>query len=128
VCVLGAYSESRETRPLWLLFGSGLLVGAVGQLGVAYYDLATHIHTQTQALNTDFFFFAYAIPIMLAICSRSTGAGLKSFAWLDGAQALIAAMLAYLQLFSAFPPHARPEAISATNLMYLNDAENLILV
>src|SRR6202035_2043010 len=60
--------------------------------------------------------------------SRGTDAGLKSFAWLDGAQALIAAMLAYLQLFSVLPSHARPEAISATNLMYLNNAENLILV
>jgi signal transduction histidine kinase/CheY-like chemotaxis protein len=128
VCLLGAYSESPETRPLWLLFGCGLLVAAVGQLGVTYYDLATHIHTQTQAINTDFFFFAYAIPVMLAICSRSTDAGLKVFAWLDGAQALIAAMLAYLQLFSVLPSHAHPEAISATNLMYLNDAENLILV
>jgi signal transduction histidine kinase len=37
-------------------------------------------------------------------------------------------MLAYLQLFSVLPSHARPEAISATNLMYLNDAENLILI
>ena len=127
-CLLGAYSESPETRPLWLLFGCGLLVAAVGQLGLTYYDFGTQIHTQTQALNSDFFFFAYGIPVMLAICSRSTDAGLKIFAWLDGAQALIAAMLAYLQLFSVLPSHARPEAISATNLMYLNNAENLILV
>jgi signal transduction histidine kinase/CheY-like chemotaxis protein len=127
-CLLGAYSESTEARPLWLLFGCGLLVAAIGELGLTYYDFGTHIHTQTQALNSDFFFFAYAIPVMLAICSRSTDAGLKSFAWLDGAQALIAAMLAYLQLFSVLPSHARPEAISATNLMYLNNAENLVLV
>jgi signal transduction histidine kinase/CheY-like chemotaxis protein len=127
-CLLGAYSESPEARPLWLLFGCGLLVAAVGELGLTYNDFGTHIHTQTQALNSDFFFFAYAIPVMLAICSRSTDAGLKSFAWLDGAQALIAAMLAYLQLFSVLPSDARPEAISATNLMYLNNAENLILV
>ena len=91
-------------------------------------DFATQLHTQAQAINSDFFFFAYGIPVMLAICSRSTDAGLKIFAWLDGAQALIAAMLAYLQLFSVLPSHARPEAISATNLMYLNNAENLILV
>ncbi len=127
-CLLGAYSESPEARPLWLLFGCGLLVAAVGELGLTYNDFGTHIHTQTKALNSDFFFFAYAIPVMLAICSRSTDAGLKSFAWLDGAQALIAAMLAYLQLFSVLPSHARPEAISATNLMYLNNAENFILV
>jgi signal transduction histidine kinase/CheY-like chemotaxis protein len=127
-CLLGAYRESPETKPLWLLFGCGLLVAAVGELGLTYHDFGTRIHTQTQALNSDFFFFAYAIPVMLAICSRSTDAGLKSFAWLDGAQALIAAMLAYLQLFSVLPPYARREAISATNLTYLNNAENLILI
>ncbi len=127
-CVLGAYSESAEARPLWLLFGCGLLVAAVGELGLTYSDFGTHVHTQTRALNSDFFFFAYAIPIMLAICSRSMDAGLKSFAWLDGAQALIAAMLAYLQLFSVLPSHASREGISAINLMYLNNAENLVLV
>jgi signal transduction histidine kinase/CheY-like chemotaxis protein len=127
-CLLGAYSEAIEARPLWLLLGCGLLIAAVGELGLTYYDFGTHVHTQTQALNSDFFFFAYAIPVMLAICSRSADAGLKSFTWLDGAQALIAAMLAYLQLFSVLPSRGRPEAISSTNLMYLNNAENLILV
>ena len=128
VCLHGAYSESPEARPLWLLFGCGLLIAAVGELGLTYKDFGTDIHTQNQALNSDFFFFAYAIPVMLAICSRSTDAGLRSFAWLDGAQALIAAMLAYLQLFSILPSHDRPKAISTTNLTYLNNAENLILV
>jgi signal transduction histidine kinase/CheY-like chemotaxis protein len=128
VCLLGACTESPETRPLWLLLGSGFLLAAVGQIGSTNYDFGTHIHIQTQALNPDFFFFAYGIPIMLAICSRGTDAGLKIFAWLDGAQGLIAAMLAYLLLFSVLPSHTRPEAISATNLMYLNDAENWILV
>src|SRR5271156_4571551 len=127
-CLLGAYRESPEARPLWLLFGCGLLVAAAGELGLTYYDFGAHIHTQAQALNSDFFFFAYAIPVMLAICSRSTEASPKSFAWFDGAQALIAAMLAYLQLFSILPSHGRPEPISATNLMYLSNAENLILV
>jgi signal transduction histidine kinase/CheY-like chemotaxis protein len=127
-CLLGAYREPSEARPLWLLFGCGLLVAAIGELGLTYHDFGSHMHTQTQALNSDFFFFAYAIPIMLAICSRSTDAGLKSFAWLDGAQAIIAAMLTYLQLFSALPSLGHPEAISATNLMYLNNAQNLILV
>jgi hypothetical protein len=127
-CVVGAYSESPETKPLWLLFGCGLLLAVIGQLGLTYYYYARQMHSQTQALNSDFFFFAYGIPVMLAICSRSSDAGLKVFAWLDGAQALIAAMLAYLQLFSILPSYSRPEAISATNLMYLNNVENLVLV
>ena len=128
VCLLGASSESPETRPLWLLFGCGLLLVVVGQLGWTYYDFAIQIHTQTLANNSDFIFFAYGIPVMLAICSRGTDAGLRIFAWLDGAQALIAAMLAYLQLFSVLPSHTHPEAISATNLMYLNNAEDWVLV
>ena len=127
-CLLGAYSDSPETRPLWLLFACGLLLAVVGQVGLTYYDFATNIHTQTHAFHFDFFFFAYAIPVMLAICSRGTDAGLKIFAWLDGAQALIATMLAYLQLFSVLPSHAGPKGISAINLMYLNNTENLILV
>jgi signal transduction histidine kinase/CheY-like chemotaxis protein len=128
VCLLGASSESPETRPLWLLFGCGLLLVVVGQLGWTYYDFAIQIHTQTLANNSDFFFFAYGIPVMLAICSRGADAGLRIFAWLDGAQALIAAILAYLQLFSILPSHAHPEAISATNLMYLNNVEDWVLV
>jgi signal transduction histidine kinase/DNA-binding response OmpR family regulator len=127
-CLYGAYAEAPEVRPLWLLFGCGLLIAAVGQLGFTYYYLVRQIHAQTEALNSDFFFFAYGIPILLAICSRSTDAGLRTFVWLDGAQALIAAMLAYLQLFSVLPSHAHREAISAANLMYLNDVENWILV
>jgi hypothetical protein len=128
VCLLGGYSDSPETRPLWLLFACGLLLAVVGQVGLTYYDFATNIHKQTHAFPFDFFFFAYAIPVMLAICSRGTDAGLKVFAWLDGAQALIATMLAYLQLFSVLPSHAGPKGISAINLMYLNNTENLILV
>ncbi len=128
VCLLGAYSESPETRPLWLLLGLGFLLAVVGQLGSIYHNLATEMRIQTHALNSDFFFFVYGIPILLAICTRGSDAGLKIFAWLDGAQGLIAAVLAYLLLFSVSPAHTGPEAISATSLMYLNNAENWILV
>jgi hypothetical protein len=127
-CLLGVYRGSPETRPLWLLFGSGLLLAAIGEIGLAYYDFTTHKPTQSQALSSNFFFFAYGIPVLLAICSRSTDARLKSFAALDVAQALIAAVLAYLKLFSILPSHVRPEPVSAINLMYLNNAENWILV
>jgi signal transduction histidine kinase/CheY-like chemotaxis protein len=128
VCLLGAYNDTQETRPLWLLLACGLFFAVVGQVGLTYYDFATNIHTQTRAFHFDFFFFAFGIPIMLAICSRSTDAGLKVFAWLDAAQALIAAMLAYLQLFSVLPSHAGLKGISAIDLMYLNNTENLILI
>jgi signal transduction histidine kinase/CheY-like chemotaxis protein len=128
VCLLGSFSESQETKPLWLLFGCGLLLAAIGQSGFTYHYFATYEQTQTRAINFDFFFFAWGIPIMLAICARSTDTGVKLFAWLDGVEAIIAGLLAYLQLFSALPAHGHPEGISATNLTYLTDAENWILI
>ena len=127
-CLIGAFDEAPETRPSWLLFGCGLLLAAVGQLGFTYYYFTTHAFEQTHAIQFDFFFFAYGIPILLAICSRSSDADLKSFAWLDEAQALIAATLAYLLLFSALPSHAHSEPISAIHLAFLDDVENWILV
>jgi signal transduction histidine kinase/DNA-binding response OmpR family regulator len=128
LCLLGAHTEGKETRPLWLLLGAGFLLATIGQLGWTYSAFAAHLHIRIQAFNFDFFFFAYGIPILLAICSRDKDAGLKSFAWLDGAQAFIAFMLSYLLLFSVLPSYARPRPITAANLMYLTDAANWILV
>jgi hypothetical protein len=128
LCLLGAHSEGKETRTLWLLLGAGFFLATVGQFGWTYSQFAAHLHNHAQAFNFDFFFFAYGIPILLAISSRDNDAGLKTFIWLDGAQALIAAMLGYLLLFSVLPSSARPRPITATNLTYLTDAENWILV
>ena len=127
VCLLKAYSGSTRTRILWILLGSGFLLSTVGQIGATYYDLVSRTHTQTAALNSDYFFFAYGIPILLAICSGEN-AGLRIFVWLDGAQALLAAILAYLQIFSTLPSAVSATSISATNLMSLYNAENWILV
>ncbi len=109
VCLLSAYIGSSQTRKLWLLLGSGFLLSTVGQIGATYYDLVSRTHRQTAALNSDYFFFAYGIPILLAVCSGGKDAGLRIFVWLDGAQALVAALLAYLQIFSSTPiqPQAR---------------------
>jgi signal transduction histidine kinase/DNA-binding response OmpR family regulator len=128
LCLVAAHIEGKETRPLWLLLGAGFFLAMVGQLGWTYSAFAADLHIRTQAFNFDFFFFAYGIPVLLAICSRDKGAGLKTFAWLDGAQALIAAVLSYLLLFSVLPADARPRPISASSLMYLTDAANWILV
>jgi hypothetical protein len=128
LCLVGAHTECNEARPLWLLLGAGFLLATVGQLAWTYDAYAAHLRTHPQAFNGDFFFFVYGIPILLAICSRDKDAGLRTFIWLDGAQALIAAMLAYLLLFSVLPSHARPRPIPASTLNYFTDAENWILV
>jgi signal transduction histidine kinase/ActR/RegA family two-component response regulator len=123
-CFLSVYSGSIHTRKLWILLGSGFLLSTIGQIGATYYDFMSRTHRQTGALNSDYFFFAYGIPILLAICSVDKDADLRSFVWLDGTQAILAAILAYLQIFSA----GNTKTISATNLMFLYNAENWILV
>ncbi|MGB8537185.1 MAG: response regulator [Acidobacteriaceae bacterium] len=127
-CFLSAYRGSLEDRKLWMLLGSGLVLTTVGQLGATYHDSLSRTHIQVVAFNADYFFFAYGIPVLLAICSGDGDADLKALAWLDGAQALLAALLAYLQIFSALPSNNDIKATSATNLMYLYDVENWILV
>jgi signal transduction histidine kinase/CheY-like chemotaxis protein len=126
-CLLASSTGAAESRPLWLLLGSGFVLTAVGQAQSTYSNLVLQRHTQTQAHDADFFFSAYGIPILLAICSREKDAGLKLFAWLDGAQAVLAGMLAYLLLFAVLPSRPSPQPVSATGLMYFNNAENWIL-
>jgi hypothetical protein len=103
VCLLGACTKSPETKPLWLLLGSGFLLTAVGQIGSTNCYLARRTYTfrprpstpTSSSLRTQFLScWASAPPVRMPT---------EIIAWLDGAQALIAAMLAYLQLFSALP-------------------------
>jgi hypothetical protein len=69
LCLLGAHTEGKETKPLWLLLGAGFLLATVGQLGWTCSAFAAHLRIRIEAFNFDFFFFAYGIPILLAICS-----------------------------------------------------------
>ena len=127
LCVYASVSEGLETRALWLLFASGFLLAVIGQAEWTYTSFFEHVHTQTQAFNFDFFYYVWAIPLLLAICSREKDAGTASLVWLDAVQAAVAALLAYLVLFSAVPTYARPKPLSAEDLMWVNDAENLIV-
>ncbi|HEX4285169.1 MAG TPA: diguanylate cyclase [Terracidiphilus sp.] len=124
---LWAARRYRPARKLWLLLGSGFLISVVGQILATYYEVSTGNSTQSTAINFDFLFFAYGIPILLAVCSGSNEEGLKSLLWLDTAQATIAATLTYVQIFSALPAFGGRVPISATQLMYLYNVENWIL-
>ncbi len=128
VCLFGARMDGEESRPLWFLLGSGFLLAIMGQVGWTYSASTANIHIQTKAFHFDFFYLIYCIPILLAICSRDKDAGLKTFAWLDGAQAVVATLLAYLLLFTQLPSYAGVQPVSATSLMNLNDAADWILV
>lgn len=125
-CVCAAL-RFEGARKLWLLLGFGFLLSTLGQFFATYYEISTGKNTQTTAISPDFLFFAYGIPILLAVCSGSNEEGLRSLLWLDAAQATIAATLTYVQIFSALPAFGGRIPISATQLMYLYNFENFIL-
>ena len=127
-CLCAAFDEAAEDRKLWILLALAFLLSVVGQISSTYDDMTILTNTQTTALNADFLFFSYGIPILLAICSGGKNGGLRVFGWLDGAQGIVAAMLIYLQIFSALPSFGNPTPISARDLMYLYNGENLVLV
>lgn len=126
-CVVVALGGAAESRNLWVLLALAFILSMTGQISSTYDEVTIRNHTQTTALTSDFLFFLYGIPILLAICSGSHTGALRLLGWLDGAEAVLAAGLAYLQIFSALPPFGDRIPISAKELMYLYDGENLLL-
>lgn len=125
-CIFAAY-RFVESRKLWTLLGLGFLLSTVGQILSIAYELETGRNYQTTAILSDFLFFAYGIPILLAVCSGHNEEGLRSLLWLDAAQATLASVLTYVQIFSALPAFGGQVPISSTHLMVLYDVENVIL-
>jgi diguanylate cyclase (GGDEF)-like protein len=111
-----------EASRLWALLAAAFLLSIIGQAQSTVDELLP-IH-RTTAFTADFFFLVYGIPVLLAISSPNEG--LRNFLWFDTAQALIAALLLYLQIFASLAPFGN-DPISQVKLMNLYNAENAIL-
>ncbi|MHB1838998.1 MAG: GGDEF domain-containing protein [Acidobacteriaceae bacterium] len=124
-CLRCASRQNAEIRTLWILVASGLFFAIVGQ-SVYTYDSLINVQPTTATLE-DFFYLIYGIPVLLAISFTSDEADLRVLFWLNGAQAILAAVLIYFQIFTILPSTGQATAISATSLMYVYNAENLTL-
>ncbi len=124
-CLSCASRQNAETRTLWILIASGLFLSIAGQIEATY--AALQLNQPSTATVADFFFLIYGIPILLAISFTNGEADLRALFWLDGWQAIIAAVLIYFQIFLTLPWTGHPTAISATSLMYVYNAENFLL-
>jgi diguanylate cyclase (GGDEF)-like protein len=125
-CLRCASRQNAETRVLWMLVACGFFLSIGGQIQDTY-DVLLHIPPTTTATMADFFFLIYGIPILLAISFTNEEADLRVLFWLDGAQAIVAAVLIYFQIYSILPSTGHSIAISTTSLMYVYNAENLTL-
>ncbi len=112
-------------RTKWRLLAIGILLWAVGQAILTYVDSIAHL-SQDTALASDFYFFLWGVPVLLAIASADDDQDSTSFLVLDSIQATMAVVLTYLQLFAAKSVSA-PEAIGSLHMVYLYGVENFVL-
>jgi diguanylate cyclase (GGDEF)-like protein len=126
-CCWRIVAEEPESRSSWILLAAGLFLWTCGIFLSAWEDLLQHI-PQSAAWFSDFSFFLYGVPVLLAISSASAKQNIPFFVWMDTAQALLTGFLFYVSVFSVMPFAATPlEPISSTTLVLLYNAENVIL-
>jgi diguanylate cyclase (GGDEF)-like protein len=125
-CWRAGFTSSRA-RLTWILFSVGLLFWTIGILLSAWEELFQHVSASV-AFFSDFAFFLYGVPILLAISSPAEEQRIPLFIWLDGLQAILTAYLTYITLFAVVPFTTRTiHPISESLLVLVYNAENLLL-
>lgn len=126
-CCWRVMAEERASRSPWILLSAGIFLWTCGIFLSAWEDIFQHL-PQSAAWFSDFSFFLYGVPVLLAISSVSAKQHIPFFVWMDTAQALLTGFLFYVSVFSVMPFAATPlEPISSTTLVLLYNAENVIL-
>lgn len=130
-CSRQARAAAARARLPWILLSAGLLLWVLGMLLSAWGELFQNIPFNI-AFISDFVFFLYGVPILLAI-SSSTDCFTDVppsplFISLDAIQALLTAYLTYITLFAVLPFSTTSiHPISDTLLARVYNVENLVL-
>jgi len=127
VCYWRLRRSSTDDRLPWALFSAGLALWNCGMLLSAKEDLFQHSGFSV-ATYSDFFYFLYGVPILLAISLPLKSQRFPLFVWFDGLQALLTGCLAYIAIFSVVPFSQRTApAITASLLVTTYNVENFAL-
>jgi diguanylate cyclase (GGDEF)-like protein len=127
VCWRVGRAHAVRTRLLWTLFCAALAIWAVGMLFAAWADLSQH-NTLTGADFSDFLFFVYGMPVLLATSSPTEGERISLFVWFDALQVLMTAFLAYVAIFSVLPFAPRAgNSLSVPRLLVTYNVESFAL-
>ncbi|WP_144151360.1 diguanylate cyclase [Paraburkholderia sp. BCC1885] len=126
-CLWRATVEERATRSPWILLSAGMALWTCGIVLSAWEEIFQHL-PESVAWFSDFTYFLYGVPVLLATSSVSAKQRMPFFIWMDAAQALMTGFLAYVAIFSVLPFSDTPlEPISASTLVLTYNAENCIL-
>jgi diguanylate cyclase (GGDEF)-like protein len=111
----------------WGLLSLGITFWFIGQLTFTYLDSFLHMRQDT-ALFSDFYFFIYGIPILLALASANQEEHSTLLLIIDSFQALLAILLSSQLLFFRTLTINHPEPLSTLTLTYVYDIENVALL
>lgn len=127
-CCRCAYvSAAGAARTGWALFAVAMLFWSTGMILSAWQDLSGQVASDATYFS-DFAYFMYGAPLLLAISSVTHNHPSRTLQWLDAVQALLAAYLAYTVIFSVSPFDQRSIApIPASLLVLTYNVENLVL-
>ena len=119
--------SSPQTQLPRILLAAGLALWTIGILLSAREELFQNISASV-AFYSDFAFFLYGVPILLAISFPRQEHRIPLFIWLDAIQALLTAYLTYITLFAVIPfttrsIHPIPESL----LVLVYNVENVVL-
>ncbi|WP_446745382.1 GGDEF domain-containing protein [Silvibacterium acidisoli] len=125
-CCWRAWTSPPRLRMNWILICGSMLLWMTGMALSAWGDMVVHAPRST-AFISDFAFFIYGVPMLLAICLPDHRQRVWLLAGIDGLQALLAGCLVYIRLFSTIPfiGAFAPASIHLLVQTYL--AENILL-
>ena len=127
-CCRCAYvSAAGAARTGWTLFAVAMLFWSMGMLLSAWQDLSGQVASDATYFS-DFAYFIYGAPLLLAMSSVTHEHPSRTLQWLDAVQVLLATYLAYTAIFSVSPFDQRSIApIPASLLVLTYNVENLAL-
>lgn len=127
VCWWHARASAVRTRLLWTLLATALAIWGVGIIFAAWEDLSFY-NPMAGADFSDFLFFVYGMPVLLAISSPTEGERNSALVWLDAIQVLMTAFLIYVAAFSVLPfAHRAGHPLSVSRLLVTYNIEGFAL-
>ncbi len=127
VCWWHGRASAVRTRLLWTLLCTALILWGIGITFAAQEDLSLY-NPMAGADFSDFLFFLYGMPVLLAISSPTEGERSSTFIWLDAIQVVMTALLIYVAAFSVLPfTHRSGHPLSVSRLLVIYNIESFAL-
>jgi diguanylate cyclase (GGDEF)-like protein len=100
----------------WALISLAIFLWTVG-VSLAGWAEVHGLVGGTTSLISNFIYFIYGVPVLLAISAPRDGKSSRLFLSLEATQAILAGILAYMVLFSVLPFEGKPVAAISDDLL-----------